>query len=403
MPRCLFVLLCALGLVQVVQAQPGAASAPVAASAAAAEAVAPLPVGQDVFMAGGQLRVGQPVGGDLLVLGGNVKVDAAVAGDVLVLGGQVRLPQDIGLSVHAAAGQLQLGGRVGRNLRLIGGQLELEPGSEVLGNVAVAGGELRLHGRVGGHVRATGGQLLIDGPVAGDVVAASGRVVLGPRAHIAGRLRYGSKEALERDPAARVDGGIEPMALRVGREGREHGEGREEGHEAERRWHEPGGGRWASAVWTLGLIALAMVLLALLPGLASGVSRRVGERPGISMLLGFALLLCVPVAAVLLFITLLGIPLGLVLLTLYLAVLPLAYVLGAIALGDRLLRGWIAAGRRPGLRRGLAAALALLALLLIGWIPVLGALLGLLVMLAGLGALVMQARPLDSLASGGAS
>jgi len=344
--------------------------------------------GGDLFIGGGSITVSEPVGGDLIAAGGSVDVDAAVAGDAITLGGKVRIGSDIGRSVYAAAGQLAINGKVGHNVRMVGGQAELGPKSDIAGNVSIGGGQARLHGTVRGHVQAAGGRVLIDGPVGGDVVATSGQVELGPNARIAGKLSYRSSEPLQRDAAAQVTGGVEVLKPSLGG-GRDAASAPAERHEAPR----VAGGRIAW-VWTLGLIVLAGVLLAALPGFYGHVARTLRERPGLSMLLGFALLVCTPVAALLMFITLVGIPLGLFTTAIYLALLPVAYVSAGIALGDWALTRW-QPDRASGLRwRLLATAVALVLLAMLGRIPWLGALVAFAALLGGLGALMLQLRRL---------
>lgn len=348
-------------------------------------------LGGDLFIGGGSVTVSQPVTGDLFVGGGTVDVDAAVAGDALATGGKVRIGAEVEHSVFAVGGQLTVNGKVGRNLRMVGGQVELGPHAEVAGNVSAAGGQVRLYGRVGGHVQSAGGRLLIDGPVSGDVFATSGQVELGPNARIGGKLRYRSSEDLRQDPQAQVGGGIEKLLPALGARGASAPLVRD---------HPPrrgvGGIGW---VWTVGLIVLAAVLLAALPRLYAGVARTLREQPGLSLLLGFVLLVCAPVAAVLLFITLIGIPLGLFLLATYLALLPLAYVSAGIGLGDWALQRWQPArGDLLGWRIAAAAA-ALVALALLGSLPWLGGLVAFATLLAGLGALMLQLRRLTASAA----
>jgi hypothetical protein len=370
-------LLCVFGL-----AAP-AGAAPDAESGAKSQVVQGQ--GDDVFMAGGTLNVYQPVMGDLIVVGGTIDVDAPVAGDALALGGNVRLGEGIGQSIYSAAGQLTVGGRVGRNVRVMGGQVKLGPKSEIVGNVSAAGGRLQLHGTVHGNVQMTGGRVLINGPVGGDVFAGGGRVALGPNAHIAGKLRYRSSEDLEQDAAARVDGGTERIAVppRTGKDRRGAEDLRQARH---------AGTAIAGGVWLLGLIALAAVLLTALPNFSTAVARRLFERPGLSLLLGFIVLVCVPAAVLMLFITVIGLPLGLFALALYPALLLIAYVGAGIAIGDWMLQRWRPAAAAKPLLRVVATAGALIALFLLGWIPVLGHLLGFLALLGGLGALVLQAK-----------
>lgn len=340
-------------------------------------------VGGDLFIAGGTVIAREPVGGDLFAVGGSVDVDAPVAGDVVASGGKLRLGADIGQSLYAAAGQLGVNGKVGRNARVAGGQVEFAPGSELAGNLSVAGGQVRLLGSVRGHVQAAAGRVFIDGAVGGDVLATTGRVALGPNARIAGALRYRSGEALVRDPAAQVAGGVEPLF------GRERAAGASAPQEPPRRT-----GRGISWLWTAGLVVMAAVLLWVLPGFYQHVGRTLRERVGTSLLLGFVWLVCVPVAVLLLLITVIGIPLALLAAALYLALLPVGYVSAAIGAGDWALQIWRqASAAHAGWRIG-AAALVLVLLSLVAAVPWLGGVVAFAALLAGLGALLLQLRRL---------
>lgn len=333
--------------------------------------------GADRFVSGGSFSVKEPVGGDLIAVGGNIDVDAPVAGDVLIAGGNLRLGADIGQSVYAGGGQVKIVGKVGRNVRVAGGQVDIGPSATIEGNLSSGGGQVNLQGSVNGYVQVAGGRVLIDAAVGGDVDAASGHVELGPRARIAGKLRYRSAEDLKRDPAATVAGGIERLAMSAG-----------EGHRGDRH----AGYRGVGLFWMLGLMLLAAVLLASLPRFYDGVATTLQQRPGGSLLAGFVLLVCVPAAALILLITIIGVPLGLLLIALYLAVLPVAYVSAGIVLGGLALRRYRSAqAGLIGWRIG-AALLGVLLLGLLGWIPWIGAAIGFAALLAGLGALLLQVQ-----------
>jgi cytoskeletal protein CcmA (bactofilin family) len=343
-------------------------------------------LGGDLFVAGSTVTVSEPTSGDLFAAGGSIDVDAPVGGDAVLAGGKLRLSADVAQSVYAAGGQVSLHGKVGRSVRVLGGELHLGPKAEVGGNVSMAGGQVTLRGTVKGHVQAGSGRVLIDGPVGGDVVAGAGELELGPNARIEGQLRWRSGNPIRQDPAAQVRGGISRIEMPASAA---------RPRERERDWAPSAAGdgergRPLAWLWTAGLVLLAAVLLAGLPHFHEGLSTTLRERPGLSLALGFAWLVCVPVAAVVLAITLLGIPLALIVLLAYLALLPLAYVGAGIGLGDWALRRLKAeaAGRLPWRIGATAAVLILLALA--GRLPWVGGLLGLLVLLAGLGALLLH-------------
>ncbi len=347
-------------------------------------------VGTDTFVFGGSVRIDQPVPGDLIAAGGNVDVDAPVAGDAMLAGGNLRVSAKVGHSIYAGGGRLQLDAPIGRNLRVGGGQVDVGAMAAVAGNVTVGGGQVSLRGPVEGSVTVGGGRVLIDAPVAGDVVANAGQLTLGPHARLAGTLRIRSGNELERDPAAQVAGAIEQLPL----------PGRSASSSTPRGWREHARRAAPSWWWTLGLMVMAALLVGALPVTSLRVAEGLRTRIGGSLLWGFIALVCIPVAALILMITIVGIPLALVALLLYLALLLLGYVGTAVALGQWALARFKAdAAGRIGWRVAAAMA-AVLGLALLGRVPLLGGVVTLLAVLAGIGAVVRLMAPRRAVAPG---
>jgi hypothetical protein len=344
---------------------------------AAAPGATQLDIDEDRFVAGGSVRQAQPVEGDLFGVGGNVDLAAGVKGDAVLGGGDVRVRDTVGQDLYAAGGNVRIESAVARNARVAGGNVELAPSASVGGNFSAAGGTIEVRGPVEGYLQAAGGNVLIDAAVGGDVKVATGTLELGPNARIAGRLVHSGPVTLRRDPGAVVSGGIERGAA--------------VGLDRDRREGSRNGG-WG---WTLGLVALA----AFIAGAFPAASRRMGEElrrdPAIGMLLGFITLVCVPVAAVILMVTIIGIPLAMAVLLLYLLMLVVGYAALAVVLGDAALTRLRARdAARAGWRVG-AAALAMVALALLGKLPLVGGLVVFVALLAGLGAMVLAIRNRD--------
>lgn len=364
-----------------VQAEPGQAEPEPERS----RSVAMRRLGDDLFVVGGSATIARPVTGDLIMAGGSFDIDDSVAGDVLALGGRLRIGAEVGQSVLAAAGQLTVNRRIGRNLRIVGAHVDIGPNGHVDGNFIGAGGRVILSGKVAGYLKLAAGSVLIDGIVDGDASITARDIELGPNARIGGALRYRSSEPLRRDPLAQVVGPVErqaappvaaPQAVAPA--------------EPESPWR----GLAARAGWALGLALIAGLLLAALPGTTAGISRALRERPGLSLVLGFAFVVCAPVAALILLITLIGLPLGLLAMVLYAALLPLGYITAAIALGDWALVRWQPQRADRRAARIAAVALVLLVLLLLGRVPGVGTALAVLVLLAGVGAMMLRAAAL---------
>jgi hypothetical protein len=336
-------------------------------------------LGADRFVSGCPVSVERPVTGDLIAAGCDVDVLAEVDGDLVVVGGNLRLAAPVKQSLYAAGGKISIESEVRRNVRVGGGRVEIAPNAKIGGNVTIGGGEVEIDGAIGGYLEVGGGSVRINGPVAGDVEVGAGEVELGPDARIEGKLSYESGDEIARDPAAQVRGGLERI-------------------EREERWpawqhasHDRAAGHgW---LWSLGLLAIAAILAAALPYFYLGVAQTARMRWPLSLLIGFVVVVCVPVVAVLAIVTLVGIPLALALIALYFVLLLAGYVSAGIALGELVLQRWGAARAASTGWRIAAAVLAVLVMSLAGRTPFVGSLITLAAVLMGIGALLLQMQP----------
>lgn len=333
--------------------------------------------GGDRFSAGGSVSVSAPVAADLLAAGGTVEIDTRVGGDVLALGGNVRIKGDVESGVFAGGGQMLLNAQVKRSVRLAGGQVEIGPKAQLGGNLSIAGGQVRIEGPVFGYIQVAGGDITLDAPVGGDVWATGGRLSLGPNARVGGKLHYASGGELQQDPAAIIKGGIERVDLEAGWP-RAHKEPR---HSAVTGW-----------VWIAGLMVLAAVLVVVAPAFTGRAAEALKRRPWFALLIGFIVLVCVPVGAVILLATVIGIPLALLVLLAYPILLLVGYELTAIGISDLAMQRFAADRAKSTAWRAGAAAAAVFLVALVTRVPVLGGLLAFLALLIGLGALVLQWR-----------
>lgn len=277
-----------------------------------------------------------------------VHAEVRIAGSSNFIGGNVDIDEAVEGDLHAAAGNIRLD-------------------APVSGRARLAGGNVVIRGAIRRDLKVAGGDVTLDGPVGGDVSVAAGTLRLGPNARIAGTLRFRGG-SLEQDDAAQIAGGIRHRASRE-------------------RDPSPFGtvGRW---VWTAGLMLLAAILAATLPGPSERMMRSLQGEPWMAPLLGFLALTAVPVAAVLVMITIIGIPLGLLALLAYLALLLVGYVSAAVVVGGLLLGRVKAEAVGQATWRAGAAVLAILALALVARVPFLGSLVQFAALVLGVGLVI---------------
>ena len=332
-------------------------------------------LGADHFAAGKAVQIDKPVAGDLLAAGAEIDVDADVGGDAALAGGAIRLNANVGQSLYLGGGQVTVNGRVGRNARIAGGRVALGTKSQFDGNVTVTGGRVTINGPVKGYVQVSGGTVLINSAIGGDVIANGGELALGPNARIVGKLRYASREPLQRDVAAQIRGGVEVVA---------HDDSSP--MQAARHTRRFSG---MGFIWTVGLMVLAGLLIAVTPRSVTSTANTLRAKFGLSLGAGLGAILGVPILVILLMVTILGIPIGLLVLLAYPALLLLGYVLGAVGIGSWLLNVFGGDKAQKTLWKIAAALATILLLALLGYIPYLGGVVRFAVLFAGVGAVTL--------------
>jgi cytoskeletal protein CcmA (bactofilin family) len=305
---------------------------------------------EEQFLAGEEVRVEDATANDVFAAGGEVEFENVTARDVVVFAGSQRFRNTVIEDLIAAGGEIDISGEI-------------------------TGGVIDIEGRIDGNLKAAAGRIRISGEVRGDVDLSAGKISVEPGARIGGRLTYRSREEAEIAPDALIEGGVErreaeafevslPAIIGIG-----------------------------FAVWLVALLGMSILGAALhagVPELPAGAVETLRSRFWASLLLGFALLVAIPVAVNLLFVTLVGIPLALVLFLLLGATVLPSVIVAAYCIGHSIARvfGWTYDGE--GLfRRVLWSIVGLVVLSLIGLIPLLGLLVLFLAVSSGLGALVL--------------
>jgi cytoskeletal protein CcmA (bactofilin family) len=330
---------------------------------------------EEQFLAGEEVRVEDATANDIFAAGGEVEFDNVTARDVVVFAGSQRFRNTVLEDLIAAGGEIDISGEITGDLIAAGGRLQHRRESVVGGYAILAGGVIDLEGRIDGNLKAAAGRIRISGEVKGDVDLSAGRISVEPGARIGGRLTYRSREEAEIAPDALIEGGVQrreveafevslPAIIGIG-----------------------------FAVWLvalLGMSILGAVLHGAVPELPAGAVDTLRSRFWASLLLGFALLVAIPVAVNLLFVTLVGVPLGVVLFLLLGATVLPSVIVVAYCIGHSIARVFAWTYDGEGLfRRVLWSFTGLVVLSLVALIPLLGVLVLFLAVSSGLGALVL--------------
>lgn len=332
-------------------------------------------VNGDVIAVGGVVGVPGNVSGDVVAAGGRVNVLGNVGGSIFAAGGTVEVSGSVANSVRAAGGTLTISGTIGGDLLVGGGQVIVLPDAVIKGDLILGGGNVDIEGKILGNIKSQARRLTINNEVRGTTDLNVENLFLGPKAVLAQGLTYHSYTEAKIDPAAKINGPLnfdKKTTPSVN----------------------------ASAGWGIGALLGAFFFYKLLSLIAIGLifvyffKKSSGAIVHESMASwknlwrGFAFLILTPVLAVLLMATILGIPLGILAFLVYGLVIIISSVFASVAAGAWLQK-WIWKMDKFDWKTVL---LGVVALMVVGWIPIVGWIASLLLFLSVLGSSVHYFR-----------
>ena len=325
-------------------------------------------VNDDIYVGAGTISISGTVNGNVIAGGGTITVSGNIPRDLILGGGTITVTGHVGGSIIAAGGNITVNAPVAQDIVVAGGMIDVGSGATVGRDLVVAGGTATVSAPVARRVQMAAGNLTLKNKVGGDVRGQVDHLKL-DGAQIAGNLDYTSNNSVELVNGASVAGATTR--------------------------HTPidrGGGAgngflgWLRAL--IGILALGLILIFLLPGLSTRAIDIERAQPWASLGIGAAILVITPIVALVVFIV--GIFLGfwwlgLLLIPLWILALAIGYVVSGFLLG-RLIFAQLGWGRYHD---ALALLAGLFVLAVVGIIPVIGWLIGLVALILGAGALAL--------------
>ncbi len=341
----------------------------------------------DVWAAGALVSVRGALNGELWAAGAEVDVDTTAKGEAWVAGAIVTIAGGYQKDLHVAGARVNVNARVGGKLNAAGARVLIGPQTEVRGRLNLAGADVVFAGTAQGPAEIYGDAVLIEGRIAGDLRVRARSVAVGSGAVIDGNAVFETLSEPEIAQGATIRGRQTVTLPRAD----------------------------ARAVATIAKALAAIVLFGIGSGLVLGIilllaGRRHVERaieqiraaPIRTAIIGLALLVLVPLAAVVLMVTVIGLPVGLLTLLAFPLLLLIASVIAALGIADWALNRNRTRGSLGG--RVVLLLVGLIGLTVIGIIPVIGFVAWFLALILGLGALwsAMRFRDYSAASAGGA-
>jgi hypothetical protein len=323
----------------------------------------------NLWAAGGIVSVRGSVKNEIRAAGAEVDVEANAGRDLWAVGAIVSVVGEAKGDMYAAGARVSIDARVGGKLSVAGARVLIGPRTEVTGVTRVAGADVVFAGTSRGAAELYGDSVQINGRIMGDLRVRARSVSLGKGAVVDGNAVFETLDEPQIDVGATVRG-RQTVTMPVP-------------YQVDRRSVLAALGFavlfGVGAGFVLGLI----LLIAARPFVERGVAA-MRAAPVRSGLIGVAVLFLVPIVAALIMVTVVGIPIGLLILLAFPLAVSTGLVLASLGLADRLMNR----GRTERTFWGRVGYLivGLLILTVIGLIPVVGFVVGVLALVVGLGA-----------------
>ncbi|WP_440947948.1 hypothetical protein ACSAZL_06795 [Methanosarcina sp. T3] len=238
----------------------------------------------NVFGGGDSLQIDPDIPGDLVLGGSRLEINGNVMDDFIGAGGELIINGDVSGNIIAMGGSIRVNGNVGGDLVAAGGQIFLSKDSTVEGDIMLAGGDVTLNGIVNGN---------------GSVSA--GTLQTGEDFELKGNLEL-EAENYPSDLGDKIGGNLS-IVPQTGRQDQY-----------------AGGDKGFSIVFfligLLATLALGFILIYTFPDFVTELAEIVGGSALKAGLLGFLLLIFIPVLSFVLLLTILGWSLSLLLMLL---------------------------------------------------------------------------------------
>lgn len=345
---------------------------------AAEDALKPIAIGDDSYLAGRDVFFDRPGKDDLFAAGEIVRAQADISGSAHIAGRKIKMLGAVGRDAYLAGMDVALDGPVTGDATLAGYSVTV---AGVGGNLRISGGDVVIRGPVAGYALVAGNSVRIEGRIAGDAYITAGNLTFADGARIDGRLILFEDDREAQEIPANV---VPPDRIE-----------RRDISQRDDAADELGASDWTSVLGSFlaGVViigGLAALFAAAMPQTLAELRESLLQRPFRNLLYGFLTQSVFLGAAIVLVLTIIGIVASPAAVLAALVAGFAGYVVGVYAFGVGLL---ILVGQPLPTEfwtRALAAGVGAVAAGLIALIPYLGWLFIMLLMLAGVGAITLK-------------
>lgn len=319
-----------------------------------------------LFAAGNNVNIAGTVNGDVYCAGQTVTISGTVNGDVFCAGQTVNLSGTVDGSARLAGQTVNLSGNINSSATVAAQSFVIEKAGvidrDLLGGVET----LTINGKVDRDVTAGATSLAVNGEVGRNITSQVENISIGSEATVGGDIEYTSSNDITVNNGGEIAGSTtknipaetdssELFAITFG---------------------------WIVYI-LLALLVVATALVLLIPQVLHESAGNTIRKPGKTALVGFIAIILAPISIIALLVSVIGIPLAILALLVWLTIMFLSGPFAGYTLGRALMKN----NKRPILIMLLGSSI----LLLIYFIPILGAIAMFTAYIFGVGMILIEA------------
>ncbi len=351
----------------------------------------------DAYLAGQTVQIDSPIEGDAVIAAGKVDIDATISQDLIVAGDSVAVNTDIGDDVRIAASNVTIKGNVKGDVIVFAQTLIIDKDVTISGDIIAFVSQLKLDGTVKGNIKVASENTTITGEVQGDSNIRTADFTLD--GNLGGKTTFVASQTVDISEASRFGGNVtygftKELDLKPNL-----AEGAKATFDAE-LLKDKGDKKGMAAKAFSGFLVWEVLSAALVIALIFNFNKKFIQKSvkrvsnweeGFRAFGYGALLFFIPIMVILLLIiTIIGIPLALFTLFAYISLIIFSQAIASIVTAQWLHRTY-QFGKNDWQIYFIALGIYVL-LSFLAWVPIVGFIIGLVVVYTSLGALVMQYR-----------
>jgi hypothetical protein len=167
----------------------------------------------DFYSLGSSINVSGTVSGDWLGIGNTITGNGVFAEDVLLVGRSVQLHGSTTDDVRVSGLEVTIADHIGGDLVIVADSAKILSSASIAGDVVLFANSVEINAPVEGDIVGSVGSLRVDGSVAGNVDVTAESLVLGGAAIVKNNVRYESPNTLERAQDSVVEGEVQYQEL----------------------------------------------------------------------------------------------------------------------------------------------------------------------------------------------